>query len=65
MSINEDFLSILACPVCKKPLQLSEDGNFESAILWEQNSDDFINYLKRRRKYSGDSSVQCYRWKCL
>ena len=28
MSISEDFLSILACPICKKPLQLSEDGNF-------------------------------------
>ena len=28
MSINEDFLSVLACPICKKPLELSEDGNF-------------------------------------
>jgi uncharacterized protein YbaR (Trm112 family) len=28
MSISEDFLSILACPICKQPLELSEDGNF-------------------------------------
>ncbi|MED5580156.1 MAG: Trm112 family protein [Nitrospinota bacterium] len=28
MSISEDFLSVLACPICKKPLELSDDGNF-------------------------------------
>ncbi|MBE17465.1 MAG: hypothetical protein CMH79_01765 [Nitrospinae bacterium] len=28
MSISDDFLSILACPICKKPLELSKDGNF-------------------------------------
>tara|TARA_Y100000588_G_C14016218_1_gene822177 strand:+ start:120 stop:308 length:189 start_codon:yes stop_codon:yes gene_type:complete len=28
MSISDDFLSILACPICKKPLELSEDGKF-------------------------------------
>ena len=28
MSISDDFLSILACPICKKPLELSKDRNF-------------------------------------
>ncbi len=28
MTIDKELLEILACPVCKKPLELSEDGNF-------------------------------------
>ena len=28
MTIDKELLEILACPVSKKPLELSEDGNF-------------------------------------
>lgn len=28
MSISKELLEILACPVSKKPLELSGDGNF-------------------------------------
>lgn len=28
MTIDKELLEILACPVSKKPLVLSEDGNF-------------------------------------
>jgi uncharacterized protein YbaR (Trm112 family) len=28
MTIDKELLDILACPVSKKPLELSEDGNF-------------------------------------
>ena len=42
-------LVLLGSPNFTRPALLetnSEDGNFESAILWEQNSDDFINHLE-------------------
>jgi len=42
-------LILIGSPNFTRPALLETnngDGNFESAILWEQNSDDFINYLK-------------------
>ena len=42
-------LILLGSPNFTRPALLktnSEGGNFESAILWEQNSDDFINHLE-------------------
>ena len=42
-------LILIGSPNFTRPALLETNGgggNFESAILWEQNSDDFINYLK-------------------
>ena len=39
MTIDKELLDILACPVSKKPLALSEDGNFlicrESKLVYK------------------------------
>jgi len=39
MTIDKELLEILACPVSKKPLELSEDGNFlvckESKLVYK------------------------------
>lgn len=43
MSINKELLDILACPVSKKPLELSGDGNFlvcrESKLVYRIEDD--------------------------
>ena len=42
-------LILIGSPNFTRPALLetnSGDGNFESAVIWEQNSDDFIDYLK-------------------
>ena len=42
-------LILIGSPNFTRPALLETnngDGNFESAILWEQNSDDFINHLE-------------------
>jgi len=39
MAIDKELLEILACPVCKKPLELSRDENFlicrESKLVYK------------------------------
>ncbi|MDA1000645.1 MAG: Trm112 family protein [bacterium] len=43
MSISKELLDILACPVSKKPLELSGDGNFlicrESKLVYRIEDD--------------------------
>ena len=43
MSINKELLEILACPVSKKPLELSGDGDFlicrESKLVYRIEDD--------------------------
>jgi len=43
MAIDKELLDILACPVCKKPLELSPDGNFlicrESKLVYKIEDD--------------------------
>jgi uncharacterized protein YbaR (Trm112 family) len=43
MTIDKELLEILACPVSKKPLELSEDGNFlickESKLVYKIQDD--------------------------
>jgi uncharacterized protein YbaR (Trm112 family) len=43
MTIDKELLEILACPVSKKPLELSEDGKFlickESKLVYKIEDD--------------------------
>ncbi|MEE9274121.1 MAG: Trm112 family protein [bacterium] len=43
MAIDKELLEILACPVSKKPLELSEDGDFlicrESKLVYRIEDD--------------------------